>query len=114
MAFSREVKLTLPGRDFETDNDLHSKNIRALEAYAELPEDMLALLVKTGTPNVTELRVGSDAIVNVSGVLYHVVDGAWEAIQDDSNSYTNTEIDALIAAATPTVSFVEHAKWGVD
>ena len=114
MAFSREVKLTLPGRDFETDNDLHSKNIRALEAYAELPEDMLALLVKTGTPNVTELRVGSDAIVNVSGVLYHVVGGAWTAIQDEDNSYTNTEIDALVAAASAPPSFVSLAKWGTD
>ena len=113
MSFSRDVKLVFTARDFEYDSDSHSKNLRLLEAFMELPSDFLPLLVKTDQPNVSELRSGSDAIVNVGGVLYHLVNGVWEPIQDNSNSYTNAEIDALIPAPSPVLSIESASHAGI-
>lgn len=97
MSFTRESRFTASHRDFVYDKDGHAKNIRALETYLEGAFDWLRLLKKTDTPAVGDIPTGHDALVNVAGVLYHLVDGVWTAIQDDASA-----------------GFVSIAKWGTD
>lgn len=77
MTVQIQNQLYLPGRDFEIDKEAHRLNIRALELWAALPADYIALFDQVTLPDPSELPVGS--LVRVGDGLYFLKSTGWSA-----------------------------------